>query len=177
MGQKKQHGTLHHVHTRIPEKEYQKIKNLCDKLGITQAQFYNTVIQEDGYEQLLFFAKKINREPRPCRLELTDEAAEEIERLTCALNDSTSQLRHIGYNLSALIRDIRSGAVPGDRQSTQALESMKTIVDAAIAESHSNGTRLAALLYDEDAISKIETIWKNCWGEVAHREVKPCTHG
>lgn len=36
MGQKKQHGTLHHVHTRIPEKEYQKIKPSLPALALVK---------------------------------------------------------------------------------------------------------------------------------------------
>ena len=177
MSNRRQRGTLHDVHTRIPEEEFQRIKRLCDKLDITQTEFFNIAISQEGYKQLQAFAEKINREPRPCKLEMSDEAAGEIVRLTGALNSSTSQLRRIGNNLSALIRDIRSGAVSADRQSAQTLEHMKAMVDAAIAESHRNGVRLAALLYDEAAVSKIEMVWKDCWGDI-HREVTPChTHG
>ena len=178
MKNKRQRGTLHNVHTRIPEKEFQRISELCEKLGITQAQFFNAVIHADGYESLLVYAKKINRDPRPCRLEISEEAVGEIKCLTGTLNTNTSQLRRIGTNLAALVRDIRSGTVPGDRNTVALLEHMKAAIDAAIVESHVNSTRLAALLYDENAIAKIETVYKNCWGEVAYREVMPsCTPG
>ena len=94
------------------------------------------------------------------------------------MNAQAEQIRKIGVNVSALIRDIRSGSVQGcSAQSLRTLDEMKSALDTALAEGHKNGARLAAILHDDNAIAKVEINYKNCWGEIEYREVKPCTHG
>jgi len=178
MSSKRQHGKLQNIHTRIPIKDYQTIQLICNQLKISQAEYFNSCIHQFGYERLLLYARKINREPRPCRVDISEPASEEICHLTKAMNAQAEQIRKIGVNVSALIRDIRSGSVQGcSAQSLRTLDEMKSALDTALAEGHKNGARLAAILHDDNAIAKVEINYKNCWGEIEYREVKPCTHG
>ncbi len=178
MSKKRQRGMLQDIHTRIPVRDYQNIQIICTQLGISQAEFFNTCIHQFGYDRLLLYARKINREPRPCRVDISEPAGEEISHLTDALNEQSAQIRKIGTNVSALIRDIRAGVVQvGSSQTLRDLDDMKAALDAALLEGHKNGARLAELLHDDDAISKVEINYKDCWGDIVYREVQPCTHG
>ena len=54
-----QRGDLQNIHTRIPRRDYERIQEICDRLGITQAEYFNSVIQENGYYKLLLYARRM----------------------------------------------------------------------------------------------------------------------
>lgn len=170
MSNRRQRGELQNIHTRIPRRDYERIQQICDQLGITQAEYFNSVIQENGYYKLLLYARKINRIPRPCQLDVSPEAHKEIVALTSAMNSQASQIRSIGVNVSALIRDIRAGKVR-DCKAVELLRNEKHILDAALAETHRNNARLSDVLYSEEMIAKRETVYLNSLGEVVRKEV------
>lgn len=93
MSSKRQHGKLQNIHTRIPIKDYQTIQLICNQLKISQAEYFNSCIHQFGYERLLLYARKINREPRPCRVDISEPASEEICHLTKAMNAQAEQIR------------------------------------------------------------------------------------
>lgn len=103
----RQSGKLRDVHIRIPERTYQQIVKICDKLDITQAQYFNEVIHQDGYDKLIDLAKRIIRQPVPYTLEMSDECRESIDKLTEELAYANRLMRNVGSNVSAYIRDRR----------------------------------------------------------------------
>ena len=167
MAKIRRRGRLHNTHISIPEKEYQIIKGVCEKLDITLADYFNQVIHKNGYEKLQILAKRINKEPRPCKLEMEAGVEKEIGDLTEALNGQTAQIRKIGVNLSVLIRDIRSGKVNCGNSGTLALlERMNNDITNAMHENQKIGSRLVDILYDEKSISKVEIIKRSIWDEI-----------
>ena len=176
MSNKRQREDLQNIHTRVPRRDYKKIQEICDRLGITQAEYFNSLIQESGYYKLLLYARRINKIPRPCRLDVSPEAHKEIVALTRALNAQASQIRSIGVNVSALIRDVRTGKVR-DSDAVKLLGAEKRVLDAALAETHQNNARLSDVLYSEEMISKREIVYLNSLGEEVWKEVQPCMLG
>ena len=167
MGYSRQRGKLHNIHTRIPAEDYQKCKEICEKLDITFADYFNQLIHGDGYEELQILAKRIIKEPRSCKLEMTDETKELIAALTNALNGQTTQIRKIGVNLSELIRYIRSGKADCNNPMTlRIIMALKKDMDTAMHENQKIGERLADILYDEKTISKTEVIKGSIWDDI-----------
>ena len=44
MSNKRQREDLQNIHTRVPRRDYKKIQEICDRLGITQAEYFNSLI-------------------------------------------------------------------------------------------------------------------------------------
>ena len=151
----RQGGRLHNVHTRISERDYKAICKVLQKLDITFADYFNRAIHQNGYEELLAYAKQIKKTPRFCKVVIDEQTKESIDQLSSALNNQSLQLRKIGTNLSNLISRL---AGTGTISDIHLIDSMKKDLDAALQDVHKTSSRLADLLYDETTIVKTEYI-------------------
>lgn len=156
----RQRGCLRNIHTRIPEKDYQQISEICKKLDITFADYFNQIIHADGYKKLQIYAEQIKKEPRNCNVEMSAQTKESIDQLSLVLNSQSMQLRRIGANLSNLILKLYCAdtALDGD-----AISSMKKDLDTVLKDVHKASSRLADILYDDTAIAKIQYIGHDIW--------------
>lgn len=166
MKQKRQTESLHNLHIRISKKDYQKIAEICDKLDITLADYFNEIIHADGYEKLQMLARRICKEPRSCKIEMDSNTQKTIDDLSASLNSQTTQLRRIGTNLSNLMSKIA-------RQNTEldnpllscTVRNMRNDLETALEDIHKVSSRLVDILYDDEAITKIEYIGHDIWDE------------
>lgn len=163
---------MQNIHTRIPEADYKKISEICGKLNITFADYFNRAIKANGYDELQRYARKIKKEPRPCKIEMSDGVKESIDNLVDTMNGQSMQIRRIGTNLSNMIA---KGSNHGTDITASTLTTMKKELDAALLELHKNSSRLADILYDESSITKTEyrgydawddDDWNEDWGEL-----------
>ena len=160
MAKKRQSGRLRNIHTRIPEQDYQKIAEICEKLGITLADYFNRIIHTDGYEELQKYARKIKNEPRSCKIEMSDQTKESIDTLAASLNSQSMQIRRIGTNLSNLVsKNASTGANPD----IYLIAAMKKELDVVLSDVHKASSRLTDILYDENTISKVEYRGYDIW--------------
>lgn len=102
-------GNLHEFHARIPEDLYQEIVRQCDELEITQTEYINTLLADKGFDNLRRHAARVKRRAQIFDVRMDEDTRKSIEELSKALNENTRQIRMIGTNLSAFIRDARLG--------------------------------------------------------------------
>lgn len=102
-------GNLHEFHVRIPEDMYQDIVKQCDELEITLTEYINTILADKGFEGLRRHAARVQRRAQIYDVRMDDDTRKSIGELSQALNENTRQIRMIGTNLSAFIRDARLG--------------------------------------------------------------------
>lgn len=159
---KRQRGRLQNIHTRISEKDYQQIAEICEKLHITFADYFNRAIHADGYEELQRYARKIKSEPRSCKIEMDMPTKDSIDSLSEALNSQGMQIRRIGTNLSNLIA---YNVAKGTDIDCRVLIDMKKELNAALSHVHAASSRLVDILYDENAITKVEYRGRDIWGD------------
>ncbi len=101
---KRARGALHRTTLRFPERTFEEIREVCDELNITIAQYFNTLISSE--EQKLLRRKIKQMERRDYAIEVPEELQPLIVDLTKALNENSKQMRKIGTNVSTIIRDI-----------------------------------------------------------------------
>lgn len=152
---KRQRGRLRNIHTRIPEQDYLQINEICEKLNISFADYFNRAIHAHGYDDLQQYARKINNEPRKCKIEMDIPTKESIDSLSMALNSQSVQIRRIGTNLSNLI--VKGGI------DSQVLVAMRKELNAALHHVHAASSRLVDILYDDKAITKVECRGHDMW--------------
>lgn len=156
----RQSGKLHNLHIRIKEADYERIVEICDKLGITIAEYFNTLLQDDGYEKLQMYAKTIKNQPRPIEVSFKDkETCDRVQAMTNAADSAAQQTRKIGINLSTLIRDIRNGKVSAERV-LSALQQTNGLIQMQMKMCNAVNANLEKLLYSDEGIQKTEIRYK-----------------
>ena len=153
---KKQTGKLRNMHIRIREADYDAIVATCKAMDITIAEYFNSLLRSDGYDEMIRYAKIIDKEPRTVNLVVQNkDDKEKLDRLVEALNNATQQTRKIGVNVSALIRDIRNGKVNA-HAAIPYLEKLGQLMEQQMASYQSTGAKLAEQLFSEEHIWKFE---------------------
>lgn len=152
----KRKGKLHDLHIRIPEEDYERVQEVCKKLNITIADYFNQLLKSDGYDKLIGYAKVIKDDPRPIEIRFAnDEDKERMDRLTEALNYAAAQTRKAGVNISNLIRDIRSGKV-SFTEAQEPLARIERTLKLQTKAYQQSGEKLSDLLFSENGIQKVE---------------------
>ena len=110
----------HNMHIRVSENDYQNIVAICDSFGITQAEFFNSLLQKDGYDELLQYANIIRNDPRKVEIHFEDEALDtDVNTLISRLDEQVDNEDKIHALLNMLIEDIRNNKVHGMTAITQ----------------------------------------------------------
>lgn len=157
---KRQGGKLHNLHIRLPENDYLMLKEACDSLGITIADYYNQLLRSDGYDSLIKYAKMVSKDPRQVEICFADnETKERVTELTQALISAADQTRKIGWNVSNLIRDIRRGRVDA-KEAIPLLEEIKDLVENQTANYQATGGKLEELIFSDEGIWRVKIVEK-----------------
>lgn len=166
MSKKRQIGSLHNLHIRISTKDYQQISEICERLNITFADYFSQIIHADGYEKLQMLARRINKEPRNCKIEMSVPTKESIDGLSATLNNQATQIRRIGTNLSNLISKITDPKTDFHNPALlRVIIDMKCDLDVVLEDVHKASSRLVNILYDDATITKTEYIGHDIWDE------------
>lgn len=161
---KRQSGRLHRMQIRIKEADYDNIKLICDRMGITMAEYFNNLIQHDGYEDLLRIARTIKSEPRAVDISFYDEkTGERVDKLCTSVNALSEQTKRIGRNVSAMIRDIRNGRVAAS-QTIPYLEKIGTAIQKQEQYCNALNKEMKRLIYSDEGIQKTEIRYKDGGG-------------
>ena len=119
----------HNMHIRIPEHDYQNVVAICDSLGITQAEFFNSLLQYDGYDELLRYANMIMNDPRKVEIHFEDEEiANEVSDLVTRMDTQLANEDILHQLLKKLIEDIRENKVHGMTAITQ-ITKLETVLE------------------------------------------------
>jgi len=151
---KKRTCEMKNIHTRIPMRQYHWMAETCEKLGITQTEFWNELLEDRTVQSLIRLARSIKHEPRVIQLEMDDDTRDAVTKLTESMNALTYQTRALGRNVAHLLYDVNRKQLM-DNLSTETLK-----VEAEMSEllrlQKEISDRYAALLYSEDGVQNIE---------------------
>ena len=128
---KKRYAEKQHKTTlRFPHGRYAALQQVAKQLGMSVAGYINTVLVTDGVLDLEKEVMAIRR--RQYSLYMDTDTEKSINELSSSLNGTARQLRMLGTNVSALIRDIRTGKVAADKNTVAVLTRIsEQVTDAA----------------------------------------------
>ena len=92
--------------------------------------------------------KQVNRFGSFFHCNLDEKTLKYLESYATELNQNTQQIRRIGTNVSALIRDIRAGMMPGTPSEKQMLDERLSYIMFAVNKEMEKQGKLADILLD-----------------------------
>lgn len=122
---------LRNMHIRMSEEEYDFIRALAEGLSCSQAEVIRRAIYHSDMKPIVEAYRKRQGDlylQRYVECGLDEDTKKQLEAFGQDLNENTQQIRRIGTNISALIRDVRNGKVILD--SSKFVTEFVTILDA-----------------------------------------------
>ncbi len=119
---------LRDIHVRVSDEQYEMLTALSKALKLSQAEIIRASLFTSDMKTIIKDYRKrkeIDDFTKYACMEMNEKSRQTVNTFVNAFNKNTSQLRMIGANISALVRDIRVGKVQPDIYTSNMLSRME----------------------------------------------------
>ena len=116
---------LHNLHIRVTAEERDYIAILAEHMNCSMSKLIRMLLFDTDMKKIVKdyqMQKQLNRFGSFFHCNLDEKTLRYLDSYAAELNQNTQQIRRIGTNVSALIRDIRAGMMPGTPSEKQMLD-------------------------------------------------------
>ena len=142
---------LHNLHIRVTAEERDYIAILAEHMNCSMSKLIRMLLFDTDMKKIVKdyqVQKQVNRFGSFFHCNLDEKTLKYLESYATELNQNTQQIRRIGTNVSALIRDIRAGMMPGTPSEKQMLDERLSYIMFAVNKEMEKQGKLADILLD-----------------------------
>lgn len=142
---------LHNLHIRVTAEERDYIAILAEHMNCSMSKLIRMLLFDTDMKKIIKdyqVQKQVNRFGSFFHCNLDEKTLKYLESYATELNQNTQQIRRIGTNVSALIRDIRAGMMPGTPSEKQMLDERLSYIMFAVNKEMEKQGKLADTLLD-----------------------------
>ena len=142
---------LHNLHIRVTAEERDYIAILAEHMNCSMSKLIRMLLFDTDMKKIVKdyqVQKQLNRFGSFFHCNLDEKTLQYLESYATELNQNTQQIRRIGTNVSALIRDIRAGLMTGNPTEKQQLDERLSYIMFAVNREMEKQGKLADALLD-----------------------------
>lgn len=142
---------LHNLHIRVTAEERDYIAILAEHMNCSMSKLIRMLLFDTDMKKILKdyqMQKQLNRFGSFFHCNLDEKTLKYLDSYATELNQNTQQIRRIGTNVSALIRDIRTGMMTGTPSEKQQLDERLSYIMFAVNKEMEKQGKLADTLLD-----------------------------
>lgn len=142
---------LHNLHIRVTAEERDYIAILAEHMNCSMSKLIRMLLFDTDMKKIVKdyqMQKQLNRFGSFFHYNLDEKTLRYLDSYAAELNQNTQQIRRIGTNVSALIRDIRAGMMPGTPSEKQMLDERLSYIMFAVNKEMEKQGKLADALLD-----------------------------
>ena len=142
---------LHNLHIRVTAEERDYIAILAEHMNCSMSKLIRMLLFDTDMKKIIKdyqVQKQVNRFGSFFHCNLDEKTLKYLESYATELNQNTQQIRRIGTNVSALIRDIRAGLMTGNPTEKQQLDERLSYIMFAVNREMEKQGKLADALLD-----------------------------
>lgn len=142
---------LHNLHIRVTAEERDYIAILAEHMNCSMSKLIRMLLFDTDMKKIVKdyqMQKQLNRFGSFFHCNLDEKTLRYLDSYATELNQNTQQIRRIGTNVSALIRDIRAGMMPGTPSEKQMLDERLSYIMFAVNKEMEKQGKLADILLD-----------------------------
>ena len=142
---------LHNLHIRVTAEERDYIAILAEHMNCSMSKLIRMLLFDTDMKKIVKdyqVQKQLNRFGSFFHCNLDEKTLKYLESYATELNQNTQQIRRIGTNVSALIRDIRAGLMTGNPTEKQRLDERLSYIMFAVNREMEKQGKLADALLD-----------------------------
>lgn len=142
---------LHNLHIRVTAEERDYIAILAEHMNCSMSKLIRMLLFDTDMKKIVKdyqMQKQVNRFGSFFHCNLDEKTLKYLESYATELNQNTQQIRRIGTNVSALIRDIRAGLMTGNPTEKQRLDERLSYIMFAVNREMEKQGKLADALLD-----------------------------
>ena len=142
---------LHNLHIRVTAEERDYIAILAEHMNCSMSKLIRMLLFDTDMKKIVKdyqMQKQLNRFGSFFHCNLDEKTLKYLESYATELNQNTQQIRRIGTNVSALIRDIRAGLMTGNPTEKQQLDERLSYIMFAVNREMEKQGKLADALLD-----------------------------
>ena len=142
---------LHNLHIRVTAEERDYIAILAEHMNCSMSKLIRMLLFDTDMKKIVKdyqVQKQLNRFGSFFHCNLDEKTLRYLDSYATELNQNTQQIRRIGTNVSALIRDIRTGMMTGTPSEKQQLDERLSYIMFAVNKEMEKQGKLADTLLD-----------------------------
>ena len=142
---------LHNLHIRVTAEERDYIAILAEHMNCSMSKLIRMLLFDTDMKKRVKdyqMQKQVNRYGSFFHCNLDEKTLKYLDSYATELNQNTQQIRRIGTNVSALIRDIRTGMMTGTPSEKQQLDERLSYIMFAVNREMEKQGKLADALLD-----------------------------
>lgn len=142
---------LHNLHIRVTAEERDYIAILAEHMNCSMSKLIRMLLFDTDMKKIVKdyqMQKQLNRFGSFFHCNLDEKTLRYLDSYATELNQNTQQIRRIGTNVSALIRDIRTGMMTGTPSEKQQLDERLSYIMFAVNKEMEKQGKLADTLLD-----------------------------
>lgn len=142
---------LHNLHIRVTAEERDYIAILAEHMNCSMSKLIRMLLFDTDMKKIVKdyqMQKQLNRFGSFFHCNLDEKTLRYLDSYATELNQNTQQIRRIGTNVSALIRDIRAGMMTGTPTEKQQLDERLSYIMFAVNKEMEKQGKLADALLD-----------------------------
>ncbi len=142
---------LHNLHIRVTAEERDYIAILAEHMNCSMSKLIRMLLFDTDMKKIVKdyqVQKQVNRFGSFFHCNLDEKTLKYLESYATELNQNTQQIRRIGTNVSALIRDIRAGLMTGTPAEKQMLDERLSYIMFAVNKEMEKQGKLADAFLD-----------------------------
>lgn len=142
---------LHNLHIRVTAEERDYIAILAEHMNCSMSKLIRMLLFDTDMKKIVKdyqMQKQLNRFGSFFHCNLDEKTLKYLDSYATELNQNTQQIRRIGTNVSALIRDIRTGMMTGTPSEKQQLDERLSYIMFAVNKEMEKQGKLADTLLD-----------------------------
>ena len=142
---------LHNLHIRVTAEERDYIAILAEHMNCSMSKLIRMLLFDTDMKKIIKdyqVQKQVNRFGSFFHCNLDEKTLKYLESYATELNQNTQQIRRIGTNVSALIRDIRAGLMTGNPTEKQRLDERLSYIMFDVNREMEKQGKLADALLD-----------------------------
>ena len=142
---------LHNLHIRVTAEERDYIAILAEHMNCSMSKLIRMLLFDTDMKKIVKdyqVQKQLDRFGSFFHCNLDEKTLKYLESYATELNQNTQQIRRIGTNVSALIRDIRAGLMTGNPTEKQRLDERLSYIMFAVNREMEKQGKLADALLD-----------------------------
>lgn len=142
---------LHNLHIRVTAEERDYIAILAEHMNCSMSKLIRMLLFDTDMKKIVKdyqVQKQVNRFGSFFHCNLDEKTLKYLESYATELNQNTQQIRRIGTNVSALIRDIRAGLMTGNPTEKQRLDERLSYIMFDVNREMEKQGKLADALLD-----------------------------
>lgn len=142
---------LHNLHIRVTAEERDYIAILAEHMNCSMSKLIRMLLFDTDMKKIVKdyqMQKQLNRFGSFFHCNLDEKTLKYLDSYATELNQNTQQIRRIGTNVSALIRDIRTGMMTGTPSEKQQLDERLSYIMFAVNKEMEKQGKLADAFLD-----------------------------